>query len=99
MNTILIIIYTQILDMSRGFIDTSNNSQGLQRMLYDSFDEFETTPTMKRSLSFVDTTQHITDKTTWFEQNSSINNDNSNYFYLEYINILSLFILYYTIFE
>lgn len=68
--------------MSRGFIDTSNNSQGLQRMLYDSFDEFETVPTLKRSLSFVDTTQYVADKTTWIEQNSPINNYNGNYFYL-----------------
>lgn len=64
--------------MSRVSSDASNNSQGLQRMLYDSFDDVESViqppmPTLKRSLSYVDTTQpvHPSSTTTWLQQSSS----------------------------
>lgn len=64
--------------MSRVSSDASNNSQGLQRMLYDSFDDVESViqpplPTLKRSLSYVDTTQHVhpSSTTTWLQQSSS----------------------------
>lgn len=63
--------------MSRVSSDASNNSQGIQRMLYDSFDDVEsivqqTMPTLKRSLSYVDTTQpmHPSSTTTWLQQSS-----------------------------
>lgn len=64
--------------MSRVSSDASNNSQGLQRMLYDSFDDVESVvqppmSTLKRSLSYVDTTQpvHPSSTTTWLQQSSS----------------------------
>jgi len=63
--------------MSRISSDTSNNSQGLQRMLFDSFDDVEsivqTPQTLKRSLSYVDTTQplHI-NTTSWLQQSSNL---------------------------
>lgn len=71
--------------MSRVSSDTSNNSQGLQRMLYDSFDDVESIPPLKRSLSYVDTTQLTNATTTWRQQNSSIDNDYSNII-ISYIN-------------
>lgn len=65
--------------MSRVSSDASNNSQGLQRMLYDSFDDVESVvqppmPTLKRSLSYVDTTAqpiNPSSTTTWLQQSSS----------------------------
>lgn len=70
-------ILFQILAMSRVSSDASNNSQGLQRMLYDSFDDVESIiqppmPTLKRSLSYVDTTQPVNQSstTTWLQQTS-----------------------------
>jgi len=65
--------------MSRVSSDASNNSQGLQRMLYDSFDDVESIvqppmPTLKRSLSYVDTTtqpMNPSSTTTWLQQSSS----------------------------
>jgi len=65
--------------MSRVSSDASNNSQGLQRMLYDSFDDVESVvqppmPTLKRSLSYVDTTTqpvNPSSTTTWLQQSSS----------------------------
>ncbi|XP_050439779.1 patronin isoform X2 [Adelges cooleyi] len=64
--------------MSRVSSDASNNSQGLQRMLYDSFDDVESViqqpmPTLKRSLSYVDTSQSTLapSTTTWLQQSSS----------------------------
>jgi len=65
--------------MSRVSSETSNNSQGLQRMLYDSFDDVESVvqppmPTLKRSLSYVDTTTqpvNPSSTTTWLQQSSS----------------------------
>lgn len=64
--------------MSRVSSDASNNSQGLQRMLYDSFDDVESIvqpslPTLKRSLSYVDTTQPFqpSSTTTWLQQSSN----------------------------
>lgn len=57
---------------------SDNNSQGLQRMLYDSFDDEESIiqppiSTLKRSLSYVDTTQPLlpSSTTTWLQQSSS----------------------------
>lgn len=70
-------ILLQILAMSRVSSDASNNSQGLQRMLYDSFDDVESIiqppmPTLKRSLSYVDTIQPVNQSstTTWLQQTS-----------------------------
>ncbi|XP_025203346.1 patronin isoform X4 [Melanaphis sacchari] len=66
--------------MSRVSSDASNNSQGLQRMLYDSFDDVESVvqppmPTLKRSLSYVDTSTqpmiNASSTTTWLQQSSS----------------------------
>ncbi|XP_022172106.1 patronin isoform X5 [Myzus persicae] len=65
--------------MSRVSSDASNNSQGLQRMLYDSFDDVESVvqppmPTLKRSLSYVDTTTqpvNLSSTTSWLQQSSS----------------------------
>lgn len=55
-----------------------NYSQGVQRMLYDSFDDEESMiqppiSTLKRSLSYVDTTQPLlpSSTTTWLQQSSS----------------------------
>ncbi|VVC34989.1 Hypothetical protein CINCED_3A002661 [Cinara cedri] len=64
--------------MSRVSSDASNNSLGLQRMLYDSFDDIESSVqspvhTLKRSLSYVDTTQSVfpPSTTTWYQQSCS----------------------------
>lgn len=66
------------LAMSRVSSDVSNNSFGLQRMLYDSFDDIESSVqspvhTLKRSLSYVDTTQSVftPSTTTWYQQSCS----------------------------
>lgn len=87
--------------MSRISSDTSNNSQGLQRMLYDSFDDVESvvqTPLpqmLKRSLSYVDTTQplHI-NTTSWLQQSSNSAHSEHGiifvtylYFFLNEINV------------
>lgn len=67
----------KILAMSRVSSDASNNSQGLQQMLYDSFDDVKPIiqpplPTLKRSSSYVDTIQpvHPSSTTTWLQQSS-----------------------------
>lgn len=64
--------------MSRVSSDASNNSLGLQRMLYDSFDDIESSVqspvhTLKRSLSYVDTSQSVfpPSTTTWYQQSCS----------------------------
>lgn len=59
-----------------------HNSQSVHRMLYDSFDNAESVvvqqvvPTLKRSLSYVDTRQESNNTTSWLQQISTAHSDN-----------------------
>jgi len=58
-----------------------HNSQGVHRMLYDSFDDTESPvqpimPTLKRSLSYVDAIPSNT--TTWLQQSSTTHSDHGS---------------------